>query len=949
MKRILLTILALVLTLAFALPAYADSKARELVYNGGFELYGEGDMFPDGWSFHSYEAEYNENYGNASAMCEIEGDRGAVVHITVYENDDAALYQTIDVQPNSLYKLSCWIRTDSVEDGQGANIALREIVAASYGVFGTSDWKKVELVGKTGPTQDFLVVSCRLGGYGMVSHGDAWFDDFTVEKIESYDGEIVPFYDGEPEQEEEKQPASWVVPVIIGVCALAVCVGAFFLIRGSKKDGGDGDEGGNVTKSAKKSGSKPLPSVSSYKEDNARKLDDGTHPSFFRIGDKMPEPTDNKLHFTRKDRIYVLVVTVIYAAFGLFRLGTLNFPTSAYEADTGAAVTIQFDRQVKISEIWQNSGISFINYKLVTDNGEEIAMDQKSRTEYGNMFRWAKLSATDIRNASATSSLQLVVIGGDNGRREDPDLILNELAVFDENGELVKCTAPGAEGLFDEQDTVPEYPSDYTGMYFDELYHGRTALEHIENLKVYEWTHPPLGKLIIAVGILIFGMVPFGWRIMGVLFGIAMVPIMYCFGKRILKRSELALFSTVLFTFDFMHFTMMRIATVDTFAVFFILLMTYYMYQFISMDIGDEPKKLLKPLALCGIFFGLGCASKWICMYTGAALAVLFFAKLILMGVKSKRLSKKPEYASLNLNKKFARTAGLLICWCVIFFIIVPAVIYCAAYFRYYTAQWLPARQQQIYAANTEAYASADEVKLSFGDALSTYVKGVIKNQGDMYNYHSGLKSDHSASSSWWMWLGDMRPTWFYVGGYGNPKGNVGSISAFGNPAVWILCTFASIVLLIVLIKKKRLPLEDWFLFICAGSSFLPWVLVTRSTYAYHFYATVPFITLAAGRLIMFWEEKDDLKRAEKELKGRSRVKAVKWVWMGLALLLFIVFFPVISGLEVPREYITALQWFPFHKWQIQDQNGEVLKNYRIGWRFLDYEPSNPPTTVIVR
>jgi len=48
----------------------------------------------------------------------------------------------------------------------------------------------------------------------------------------------------------------------------------------------------------------------------------------------------------------------------------------------------------------------------------------------------------------------------------------------------------------------------------------------------YETTHPPLGKIFIALGILVFGMVPFGWRIVGTLFGVAMVPVMYMFGKR---------------------------------------------------------------------------------------------------------------------------------------------------------------------------------------------------------------------------------------------------------------------------------------------------------------------------------------------------------------------------------------------------------------------------------
>ena len=939
MKRFLCVLAALLVLVTTALPAVADGEKP--VFSDSFDDVVGG--LPAGWSFHSYEAEYLDNYANASASVVEEEGRGSVVHITVNEDDDAALYREVAVEPSSFYRISCMVKTRGVENGNGANVALREIVAASDGVYGDSDWTRVELVGRTGPVQDYLVVSCRLGGYGMVSHGEAWFDDFTVEKLESADGNIVPFFDGSTQDDDGEAKAvngGAAVPIIIILGALAVAAGVFFAVRGKRG------------KTEQNDGSKPLPSVESYTRDASRGLsgmDAIRGRSFFRVkGMGLPEKVDGKLRFSKLDWIFVVALTAVYAAVSLIRLGTLRFPTEAWSGNTGDSVRIEFGRSVKISEVWQNSGISYINYVLVTDTGEEIAMDQKNRTEYGNMFRWAKLSPGSVSGAQATTGLTLKVIGGDSGRRGDPDLVMNELVIFDENGEKLEVSVPeSAAALFDEQDTVPAYASCYNGMYFDELYHGRTALEHINNQSVYEWTHPPLGKLFIALGILVFGMKPFGWRIAGALFAIAMVPIMYCFGKRLLKRSELALFSTFLFTFDFMHFTMARIATVDTFAVFFILLMTYFMYRFIEYDMADPTGPALKALALSGVFFGLGCASKWICMYTGAALAVLFFVKLIVMGVRSFRLDKTAEHK--GLKSKFLRRAVLYCCWCVIFFVAVPAVIYAASYCRYYTAQWKPAKQQEIYAASPDAYESVSDVKLSLGTAAETYVKGVIKNQKDMFNYHSGLKSDHSAASSWWMWLGNLRPTWFYAGGYGNPHGFVGTISAFGNPATWVGCTAATLVLAFVLLfRRRRLPLEAWFIFVCLGSSFLPWVLVPRSTYAYHFYASVPFICLAAGHLIGYWEDVNAYKKAEAGQKP-GFVPKLKYVWMGLALLFFIIFYPVISGMEVPRWYVAALQWVPFHKWQIQNEAGEVLKTYRIGWRFLDYEPSNPSTTIIIK
>ena len=92
-------------------------------------------------------------------------------------------------------------------------------------------------------------------------------------------------------------------------------------------------------------------------------------------------------------------------------------------------------------------------------------------------------------------------------------------------------------------------------------------------LEPYENTHPTLGKLIISVGIRIFGMNPFGWRFMGTLFGVLMLPALYHFLKRLFGSTFLCTAGTVLFAFDFMHYVQTRIATIDTYAVFFIILM----------------------------------------------------------------------------------------------------------------------------------------------------------------------------------------------------------------------------------------------------------------------------------------------------------------------------------------------------------------------------------------
>ena len=115
-----------------------------------------------------------------------------------------------------------------------------------------------------------------------------------------------------------------------------------------------------------------------------------------------------------------------------------------------------------------------------------------------------------------------------------------------------------------------QYPSDYMqNTYFDEIYFVRTAEQYLHSQLPYEWTHPPLGKLIQASSILIFGFDPFGWRIMGVLFATLMIAVMYLLGKKLFGTWIGGFSAAFLLTFDFMHFTMARMGTADTYVVFF--------------------------------------------------------------------------------------------------------------------------------------------------------------------------------------------------------------------------------------------------------------------------------------------------------------------------------------------------------------------------------------------
>ena len=431
---------------------------------------------------------------------------------------------------------------------------------------------------------------------------------------------------------------------------------------------------------------------------------------------------------------------------------------------------------------------------------------------------------------------------------------------------------------------MPGHPSYYNSSYFDEIYHARTAYEHLHGLTTYEWTHPPLGKVLMMVGIKIFGMTPFGWRFMGALMGILMLPLMYLMVKQLGGSRRIAALAMTLLALDSMHFTQTRIATIDSYAVFFIMLMYLFMFRYIRMSFNRQPlQKTLLPLILCGTTMGLAWATKWIGIYASAGLAILFFWSLARRFMEYLHARKRTD-DEFDTDTERARIASARAFWpkalitlgvCVIFFIIVPLLIY---YFSYY---W----------------------HMQAAGGLT--VQRVVDLQKSIFNYHAGLGGDtHYFRSPWYEWPVIAWPMWYYSGTAYQAEGMISSISCMGNPAVW-WTGLAAIIFTMCLVAWQRRS-DDTGLTISVGflSQYLPWVLVPRSTFIYHYFASVPFIIMATAFL---------MGRLEK--RSRRAFAICAGILAGLALILFIMFYPLESGMPVSRNYAQYLRWFDWYNY----------------------------------
>ncbi|MCS7136755.1 MAG: glycosyltransferase family 39 protein [Candidatus Caldarchaeum sp.] len=93
--------------------------------------------------------------------------------------------------------------------------------------------------------------------------------------------------------------------------------------------------------------------------------------------------------------------------------------------------------------------------------------------------------------------------------------------------------------------------------------------------------HPPLGKMMIALGIAHFGDNPFGWRIPSAVAGTLMIPIVYLVAKRLAGgRQELknmSYLASFAIGFETLSFYFARVARIDIFMMFFFLVGVYFL------------------------------------------------------------------------------------------------------------------------------------------------------------------------------------------------------------------------------------------------------------------------------------------------------------------------------------------------------------------------------------
>ncbi len=375
--------------------------------------------------------------------------------------------------------------------------------------------------------------------------------------------------------------------------------------------------------------------------------------------------------------------------------------------------------------------------------------------------------------------------------------------------------------------------------------------------------HPEVGKWIIALGEKAFGMDPFGWRIAAAVVGSLMVLLMCRFVRRVTGSTALGLVGGLLLALDGLQLVLSRLALLDIFLAFFILLGVHCVVAdrqwFRARLAKGATRGLFRPwLLAAGVAFGLAVGTKWTALFPLAAFGLLLTA----WNYGARRAFRQPR----------ALVKALLLDGPVAFasLVLVALVVYVTSWTGWlihaseYEKSTLSNSQYTTYGGGM-AWATASQPDAEGLGEVRQSLHSLWDYHQDVYTFHAHFLNDssHVYASRPIGWLLMSRPVGvdaqldIQPGSQGcdAPAGStcLRQVLLLGNPLIWWAGTLALVFALV-----RWLGGRDWRFGVAVvgvGSTWLPWLLYDdRPIFLFYAIASLPFLvlglTLALGAIV---------------------------------------------------------------------------------------------------
>ena len=487
-----------------------------------------------------------------------------------------------------------------------------------------------------------------------------------------------------------------------------------------------------------------------------------------------------------------------------------------------------------------------------------------------------------------------------------------------------RLSQPGAV-VFDETYYVPDANSI--------LHHGVefNHVKNVDNLLVAgnpdlfrkvngQWgafvAHPPLGKMMMAVGQWMFGLTPFGWRLAVALVGTVSILMLARIVRRMTRSTMLGCVAGLLLALDGLELVLSRTAILDIFVMFWVLaafgLLVIDRDNTIARlqdaatspelhDLGG-PKLGIRWLRVAaGLCLGAACASKW----NGLWFLIAFAGLAVTWDFGARRAAGYSNWLAGGLRSDAK--------WLPAWFVAAPAIVFTASW-----SGWFATGD-----GYDRTWAAANGNHTPVWSTLDSW----FQYNHSMLQFGLGLSASQSYRSNPLGWLVLARPISLYwcapgkglAPGCHPPPGSASEVLAIGTPLIWwggtlalAFCLFWWMTGFIGDIVFDRPPRRDWragaaLLGVAAG--WLPWIWYywhdNRTEFYYYAVAFEPFliiaIVLCLGLII----------GSARAAPGRRAVGAVGAGIYLMAVLLNVAYlYPVLTAGVIPYSSWLTRMWF---------------------------------------
>jgi dolichyl-phosphate-mannose--protein O-mannosyl transferase len=176
---------------------------------------------------------------------------------------------------------------------------------------------------------------------------------------------------------------------------------------------------------------------------------------------------------------------------------------------------------------------------------------------------------------------------------------------------------------------------------FDEIYYARAGEEYLKHIEIFEFTHPPLTKLVVTLSMMLFGGLgglgdtAVGWRFLNVVVGALTVILLYAFAKRLTGSTFFATIAAGMLVCDGFHFVQSRIATPEITVAFFALLTIYAFYRVWTASAARRATATDRSRASTIIWIAL--------LAAGAILGAIVATAAVTLGPHTRDFTYQPE------------------------------------------------------------------------------------------------------------------------------------------------------------------------------------------------------------------------------------------------------------------------------------------------------------------